>query len=108
MGKHLYDVTVLAKEDLIKELLTDAEKLSYIVSQKEEEQKKRLGAKPIGKNSTSFSYWAFIANDNAVEKGFKDMQKKYIYQEEYKRAFADVIETMNDLRTLLYQFDFPS
>lgn len=106
IGKHLYDVCILMGEEIIHQLLGDDEKLSYIINQKETEQKRRLEAKTIGKSLTSFSYWSKLNEDQLLQKGFEDMQEGYIYQEEYKFLYTDSVKMMKKLYDVLYQKNY--
>lgn len=96
-AKHIYDISVLLKEERIQNLLNDKEYFRELAKYKKKEETIRLGGVDINKKISEFEYF----NLNFVEeinKAFETMQNKYIYKEEYKQNIEHIKEILKELK----------
>lgn len=96
-AKHIYDISVLLKEERIQNLLNDKEYFRELAKYKKKEETIRLGGVDTSKKIAEFEYF----NLNFVEeinKAFEIMQNKYIYKEEYKQDIEHIKETLKKLK----------
>ena len=95
--KHIYDISILLKEDRIQKLLENKEYFNELVNYKKQEEIIRRGGVDTNKKISEFEYFD-LNFDEEINKAFESMQNKYIYKEEYKQDINDVKEALKELQ----------
>jgi predicted nucleotidyltransferase component of viral defense system len=98
MSKHMYDVYHLYSLSEIKQFIQSSDKVKEVVEIKEDEQLRRKEAKTQGKAINQFEYFNKIA-DVEIKDSFESMQRIYIFKNEFKVDFADVLLSFNSIFT---------
>jgi len=96
VSKHLYDISVMIKNDNIKELLENKNELTKLIGYKRKEEKSRLGGIPEEKEIIDFDYMNSEFNDDLVN-AFNKMQRIYVMDNESVITIDDVKETIKIL-----------
>jgi predicted nucleotidyltransferase component of viral defense system len=96
-SKHIYDISILLKEDRIKKLLENKEHFRELANYKKQEESVRKGGVDSDKKISEFEYLDLNFNDE-INKAFDSMQNKYIYKEEYKLDINDIKEALKELK----------
>jgi len=96
VSKHLYDISIMIKNDKIKKLLKNKLQLNKMIGYKKEEEKSRLGGISETKNVVDFEYMKSEFNDNLIN-SFNKMQKIYVLDDESIITIDDVKNTIKIL-----------
>ncbi len=103
VSKHLYDITVMIKNDDIKNLLNNKEELKRLIAYKRKEEKVRLGGIDENLDIIDFNYMKLDFNDNLVN-AFNKMQRIYVLDsdsiitiEEIKDAIKKLLEVFKNI-----------
>lgn len=96
VSKHLYDISIMIKNDDIKELLKNNSELIKLISYKRKEEKYRLGGIPEEKDIIDFDYMKLEFNDDLIN-AFNKMQKIYVMDNESIITIDDVKDTIKIL-----------
>jgi predicted nucleotidyltransferase component of viral defense system len=103
MAKHLYDIVVLLKYERIQEALHNKELLGYLIDLKRREESQRIGSdldkKPIGQ----FSYLHDGVEDEELIKQFTQMQRIYVFNDEYLIPVEELQNGIEELRKVFLQ-----
>ena len=100
VSKHLYDISVMIKNDDIKKMLKNKQELNKLISYKRKEEESRLGDIASNKEIKDFNYMNLKFNDeliNAVNK----MQRIYVLDDE---SMLTIDEVKNTIKILLEIF----
>ena len=81
VSKHLYDISIMIKNDHIKELLKNKSELNKLIGYKRKEEKSRIGGIPEDKDIIDFDYMKLEFSDNLVN-AFNKMQRIYVMDNE--------------------------
>lgn len=97
MSKHMYDVFQLYSLPEIEQFMRSSDDLNNVIEVKEEEQLRRKEAKTRGKTIAQFEYFDSVT-DSALRDNFENMQGIYIFENEFKVDFADVVLSFKSIR----------
>ena len=100
VSKHLYDISIMIKNDAIKELLKNKSELSKLISYKRKEEKFRLGGIPEEKDITDFDYMKLDFNNDLIN-AFNKMQRIYVLDDE---SIITIDDVKNTIKVLLEVF----
>ena len=103
-AKHIYDLSILLKEDRIQKLLNNKEYFREIVSYKKQEEMIRIGGVDSQKKLSEFTYLDLNFNEE-INRAFESMQNKYIYKEEYKQSIENVKESLRELKNRIIEVE---
>jgi hypothetical protein len=98
MAKHLYDIVVLLKNERIQEALHDKELLDYLIDLKRREESQRIGSDLDQKAIGQFSYLQVGMEDEELIRQFTQMQKIYVFNNEYLIPNEELQNGINELR----------
>lgn len=98
MAKHLYDIVVLLKNERIQEALLDKELLDYLIDLKRREESQRIGSDLDQKAIGQFSYLQVGMEDEELIRQFTQMQKIYVFNNEYLIPNEELQNGINELR----------
>lgn len=96
VSKHLYDISIMMKNDDIKKLLNNNSELNKLISYKRKEEKLRLGGIPESKKITDFDYMKLNFNDDLVN-AFNKMQRIYVLDDDSKITIDEVKTVIKEL-----------
>lgn len=96
VSKHLYDISIMIKNDDIEALLKNKSQLNKIIGYKREEEKSRLDGISDTKNIADFEYMKLEFNDGLIN-SFNKMQKIYVLDDESIITIDDVKNTIKIL-----------
>jgi len=96
VSKHLYDISIMIKNDDIKELLKNKSELTKLIGYKRKEEKSRIGGIPEDKDIIDFDYMKLEFSDDLVN-AFNKMQRIYVMDNESVITIDDVKETIKIL-----------
>lgn len=94
VSKHLYDISIMIKNNNIKELLKNKEELKKLISYKRKEEKFRIGGNLENKKVIDFDYIKLGFNNELIN-AFDKMQRIYVLDDESKITVGDVKKTIN-------------
>ncbi len=100
VSKHLYDISILIKNDAIKKLLNNKKELNKLIGYKREEEKYRVGGISEEKNIIDFDYMKLNFIDDFVD-AFNRMQKIYVLDDD---SIMTIDEVENTIKVLLEVF----
>lgn len=100
VSKHLYDISIMIKNDDIKALLKNKSELNKLIGYKRKEEQLRLGGISKNKEIKDFEYMKLNFNDSLIN-SFNKMQKIYVLDDESVITITDVKDT---IKTLLKVF----
>ena len=103
-AKHIYDISILLKEDRIKKLLNNKEFFNKLTNYKKQEETIRIGGVDISKKITQFEYFKLNFNEE-TNKAFESMQNKYIFKTEYKQDIENVKELLKELKNKIRKME---
>ena len=95
-SKHLYDITILFKNNAIQKLLQNKEELTKLISYKRHEEKIRKGGIDSNLKIKDFSYLKQEFNKELLNE-FENIQNKYVLNKKYKIEIGDVKNTLNEI-----------
>ena len=96
VSKHLYDISIMIKNDDIKELLKNKSELTKLIGYKRKEEKSRIGGIPEDKDIINFDYMKLEFSDDLVN-AFNKMQRIYVMDNESVITIDVVKETIKIL-----------
>lgn len=96
VSKHLYDVSIMIKNDDIKKLLNNKSELNKIIGYKRMEEKLRIGGISETKKIVDFDYMKLEFNDDLVN-AFNKMQRIYVLDDESIIKISEVKDTLKEL-----------
>ena len=97
LSKHLYDITILMGQDRIKKFIENKAELNQIIGYKRTEETFRYGGVAEAIAIKDFGYFNMEFTEE-VEKAFKSMQDKYIYNDEYIIGIEQAKETLKTIK----------
>ena len=97
VSKHLYDISIMIKNEDIKKMLLDKYQLKKLISYKRKEEHFRLGGINESKKIIDFDYMKLKFNDDLIS-AFNKMQKIYVLDEESIITMEDVYDTIKKLK----------
>ena len=100
VAKHLYDISVMIKNNSIKKMLKSRKELNKLISYKRKEEEARIGGIKKDKEIKDFDYMKLKFNDELIT-AFNKMQKIYVLDEE---SILTVEDIKNAIKTLLEIF----
>lgn len=100
VAKHLYDISVMIKNNSIKKMLKSRKELNRLISYKRKEEEARIGGINKDKEIKDFDYMKLKFNDELIA-AFNRMQKIYVLDEESILTLEDI---KNAIKTLLEIF----
>ncbi len=100
VSKHLYDISIMIKNDDIKKLLKDKSELNKIIGYKRKEEQSRLGGISESKEIKNFDYMKLNFTNDLIN-AFNKMQRIYVLDDESIITIDDVKDT---IKTLLEVF----
>jgi len=98
MAKHLYDIVVLLKNERIREALHDKKLIDYLIALKRREESQRIGSDLHQKAIGQFSYLQVGMEDEELIRQFTQMQKIYVFNNEYLIPNEELQNGINELR----------
>jgi len=98
MAKHLYDIVVLLKNERIQEVLHDKGLLDYLIDLKRREESQRIGSDLDQKAIGQFNYLQVGMEDEELIRQFTQMQKIYVFNNEYLIPNEELQNGINELR----------
>lgn len=96
VSKHLYDISVMIRNDDIKQLLRNKSELNKLIEYKRKEEKSRLGGISESKKIIDFDYMKIELDDNLIN-AFNKMQRIYVLDDESIITFDEVKDTIKIL-----------
>lgn len=96
VSKHLYDISIMIKNNDIKKMLKDKQELNKLISYKRKEEQVRIGGIPSDKKIKDFNYMSLEFNDELIN-AFCRMQKIYVLDNESMLTIDEVKNTIKML-----------
>lgn len=100
VSKHLYDISIMIRNEDIKKLLSNKSELKKLIAYKRKEEQVRLGGIEETKNIAEFDYMKLSFNNKLIN-AFNKMQNIYVLDNESKITISDV---KSAIKTLLAVF----
>ena len=100
VSKHLYDISIMIKNDNIKEMLKNKQELNKLISYKRKEEESRLGGIASNKEIKDFNYMKLKFNDELINT-FNKMQRIYVLDDE---SILTIDEVKNTIKILFEIF----
>lgn len=100
VSKHLYDISIMIKNDNIKEMLKNKQELKKLISYKRKEEESRLGGIASNKEIKDFNYMKHKFNDELIN-AFDKMQRIYVLDDE---SILTIDEVKNTIKILFEIF----
>lgn len=100
VSKHLYDISIMIKNNDIKEMLKDKQELNKLISYKRKEEKSRIGGISSNKEIRDFKYLKLGFNDELFN-AFNKMQRIYVMDDESMLTIDEVKNTIKILLEIL-------
>ena len=101
VAKHVYDLTVLLKNDRIIKFLADKAAVQKIVALKRREELSRKGGVDSTEEIVNFRYFIGLKDNKEFEAKFFDMQKVYVLDEKDVLTLEEVMTSIQALRNTL-------
>lgn len=95
-AKHLYDITIMLKNDSIQKLLTNKAELNKLINFKRKEERSRLGGIEESKDIINFKYMNLDFNNDFID-AFNQMQKIYVLDNESILTIEDIKESIKKI-----------
>lgn len=96
VSKHLYDISIMIKNDDIKKMLKNKQGLIKLISYKRKEEESRLGGIASNKEIKDFNYMNLKFNDELIN-AFNKMQRIYVLDDESMITIDEVKNTIKIL-----------
>lgn len=103
VSKHLYDLTILLQNDVVKNLLKNKEMLKDLINIKRKEESFRIGGIPENKKISDFQYLNETFTQDLIDT-FEQMQNYYIIGEENKINLKEVNNSIKYLKEILKNY----
>ena len=98
VSKHLYDLAVMSELDRIKELLSDPAEMIDMIAFKRKEERARLGSDLSDKPISDFEVFRSMNRNKLLQDRFIFMQDVYIFDENDKMTFQDVVASLSEIQ----------
>ncbi len=98
VAKHVYDLAVLLNNCRIGDFLNDKIHVLKILELERKEESYRKGGIPANVKIADFLYFTELANDKEFKKSFLEMQSIYVFNEQDKLCFDDVLQSLAILK----------
>ncbi|MDO5556508.1 MAG: nucleotidyl transferase AbiEii/AbiGii toxin family protein [Clostridia bacterium] len=95
-AKHLYDISILFKNDKIQKLLNNKEELNKLIKYKRQEEKVRIGGIDEKTEIKDFNYFKLEFSDELI-KNLENMQNKYVLNDKYKVSIDEVKKVLKKI-----------
>ena len=96
MSKHMYDVYQLYSLPEIKQFLQSFNEVKAVIEIKKDEQLRRKESKTQDKEINQFEYFNIISSPE-ISQSFNNMQRIYIFKDEFKVNFFDVLSCFKSI-----------
>ena len=93
VAKHIYDIAVMSRLDLIKEMLNNPILLNEMVGYKRREESLRAGSDLSDKPFAEFTLPKKMKADRELAGVFEQMERIYIFNDSYKYSYEEVCES---------------
>jgi predicted nucleotidyltransferase component of viral defense system len=103
VAKHIYDLAVMSKLDVIRTLLEDTAQMSTIIAYKRQEEKVRIGSDLSHKRISSFTLFDGMHGDRKLKDAFLTMQDIYVMSKSDLIPFSDMAMALGVMRSKLIQ-----
>lgn len=97
VAKHLYDISIMFKNENIKKLLKNKQELIKLINYKRKEEELRIGGISNTKEIIDFDYMKLNFNDDMI-KAFNKMQNIYVLDE---KSIITIDEVENTIKMLI-------
>lgn len=97
VSKHLYDITILLRNEKILTFLKNQEHFNYVLHCERKEQSIRKGGVPNDLRIHDFAYFKELKKDEQIKKEFDYMQNIYVYNPIDHLKVNDVFKTLDTL-----------
>lgn len=101
VSKHLYDISIMIKNNDIKEMLKNKQELNKLICYKRKEEKSRIGGIDSNKQIKDFNYMKLEFDDKLIN-AFNKMQRIYVLDDE---SMLTIDEVKNTVKRLFDIFD---
>ncbi len=101
VSKHLYDISIMIKNDDIKKTLQNKKELNKLIGYKRKEEESRIGGIASNKEIKDFNYMK-LDFDNELINAFNKMQKIYVLDDQ---SLITIEEVKNTIKILLEIFN---
>ena len=105
VAKHMYDIATMVEMPRIQAMLKNEAAFINYLSYKRIEETLRIGSDLSHKPFREFQLFDAVFTNQKFEVAFEDMQRKYIFQDEYRITFQDVRLIMLALKDKLLKVD---
>ena len=95
-SKHLYDISVLSQNEIIKELLNDKAELEKLISYKRQEENVRIGGINSNIKIKDFNYFKLNFSEELIQE-FNNIQYKYVLDDKYKITIDEVKKRLEEI-----------
>lgn len=96
VSKHLYDISIIFKNDDIKTMLNNKQELNKLICYKRKEEASKIGGISNEKQIKNFAYMNLEFNDELIQ-AFNKMQKIYVLDDESIITIEEVKSTIKIL-----------
>lgn len=100
VSKHLYDISILFRNERIHKLLENKEELSKLIEYKRQEEKVRIGGIDENTAIRDFNYFKLQFNEDLI-KEVERMQSKYVLGTQYKVSIDEVKNILKEIHNKL-------
>ncbi len=100
VSKHLYDISILFRNERIQNLFENKEELSKLIEYKRQEEKVRIGGIDENTEIRDFNYFKLQFNEDLI-KEFEKMQGKYVLSTQYKVSIDEVKNILKEIHNKL-------
>lgn len=99
-AKHIYDLAVLRDNEKIKALMSNEQKMLYLLNIRMTEEKERLDG-VAGVSPQMFVFFFMAEQNDAVRKAYEIMQRQYVLRDEDRIPFEQAMNALNQIRMKL-------
>ena len=103
--KHLYDISLMLGQQRIQKMIHDKTQFIYLIDLKRQEEMERIGSDLSNKSFDKFTIFKNIDNDLELQNTFQIMQDIYVFDDNNKVKYRDLVKKTADLFGLLLQLD---
>ena len=101
VSKHIYDLAIMARLDVIKRMLADPAELTDMIAFKRREESARIGSDLSEKSVSDFVIFKGMNENKALRERYASMQDVYIFDDNDKMDFDDVAALLAEIETSL-------
>lgn len=105
VAKHLYDIVTMIEMPRIQTMMKNKRAFIEYLSYKRIEETLRIGSDLSQKPFSEFLLFDMIFDNQNFEGSFEEMQRKYIFQDKYRKEIKDVKLVMLELKRKLLEID---